>query len=548
MLPDSTPSSRTPRDFQFLVDRLPQLIWVTKPDGNHLYYNQRWYAYTGLDYEQSRDQGWRLVLHAEDYHRTLSVWQHALHSGEPYQIEYRLRRHDGTYRWFLGRALAERDQQGNILQWYGTCTDIEDQKRSQQALQESHQREEEALAEAKRQKERLERFLEEAPAIIVVHSGPNFVFEFINPRYQRVFPGRKLLGKPLLEGLPELAGTPVQNMVEHVYNTGETFYGKEVLIPLAPYEDAPLENNYYNFIYQARFDEKGKVDGIMVFAYDVTEQVLARKQVEQLNKELAATNKELAASNEELQATSEEIRATNEELAFANEQLTRTNVDLDTFVYTASHDLKAPILNIEGLLNSLQKRIGPETQQNQTVQEIYGLLHNSVNRFKATIQDLTDVARISKESAEDVGTIEIAVVLKEVLEDLEPQRQQARALIELKLDCPPVIFSRKNLKSVLYNLLSNALKYRSPDRLLQVRITCTTQADYRVLSVGDNGLGIDMRHEEKIFALFKRLHTHVEGTGIGLYMVKKMVENANGKIEVESQLGVGSTFRVYLKC
>jgi signal transduction histidine kinase len=80
-----------------------------------------------------------------------------------------------------------------------------------------------------------------------------------------------------------------------------------------------------------------------------------------------------------------------------------------------------------------------------------------------------------------------------------------------------------------------------------VQITCQTQADYLLLTVKDNGLGMDMRQEEKIFALFKRLHAHVEGTGIGLYIVKKIVENAGGKIEVESQPGEGSTFRVYFK-
>jgi signal transduction histidine kinase len=181
------------------------------------------------------------------------------------------------------------------------------------------------------------------------------------------------------------------------------------------------------------------------------------------------------------------------------------------------------------------------------VQEIYGLLYSSVNRFKATIGDLTEVARISKESTEDVSGIELASLLGEVLEDLEPERQAANAQIEIQLECPPIYFSRKNLKSVLYNLLSNALKYRSLDREPVVHVTCHTLADYQVLSVEDNGLGIDMRQQDKIFALFKRLHNHVEGTGIGLYIVKKILENSGGRIEVESRVGVGSIFKVYFK-
>jgi signal transduction histidine kinase len=170
-----------------------------------------------------------------------------------------------------------------------------------------------------------------------------------------------------------------------------------------------------------------------------------------------------------------------------------------------------------------------------------------VDRFKVTISDLTDVARISKESQEDVSLVSIAQVLEEVTLDLAPQIREAGAQLERLLDCPPIQFSRKNLKSVLYNLLSNAVKYRSSERVPLVRITCLTQPDYLLLTVEDNGLGMDMRQEEKIFALFKRLHAHVEGTGIGLYIVKKIVENAGGKIEVESQVGAGSTFRVYFK-
>ncbi len=105
----------------------------------------------------------------------------------------------------------------------------------------------------------------------------------------------------------------------------------------------------------------------------------------------------------------------------------------------------------------------------------------------------------------------------------------------------------ENLKSVLYNLLSNPIKYRSLGREPWISVTCRSLGDYYVLTVGDNGLGMDMRQEAKIFALFKRLHTHVEGTGIGLYIVKRMIENAGGRIEVESKVGEGSTFKVYFK-
>lgn len=280
---------------------------------------------------------------------------------------------------------------------------------------------------------------------------------------------------------------------------------------------------------------------------DVYEQQLAQRQLQSLNEELASTSEELAAANEEIRAANEEIQASNEELTEANRQLVRTNADLDNFIYTASHDLKTPIANIEGLLRALEREQAQARPREERIKEMYGLIYSSITRFKTTIRDLTDVARISKESAEDVTLVLPDEIVGEVLLDLNAQIQEANARLEVRLACLPLRFSRKNLKSIIYNLLSNAIKYRSPDREPLIRVSCSVEENYHVLSVEDNGLGMDMRQEEKIFALFKRLHNHVEGTGIGLYIVKKMIENAGGKIEVESKVGTGSTFRVYFK-
>jgi PAS domain S-box-containing protein len=526
-----------------------------------------------------------------------------------------------------------------------------------------------AQAEAHRQRERLERFLMQAPAAICVLSGPDLVYELVNPGYEQLFPGRSLLGRPVLEALPEFVGRPNAVMLQNVYLTGQTFHGRELPVLLARQEGGEPETRYFNFTYQARCNDRGQVDGILVFAYEVTPQVLARKEMEKnarqlrlitdampvligyldkeekyrfanhayqswfnqdpqellgrtvrevagekayagvkkyieqalsgekvtfeammpyrdnlvkyirtsyvpdkqqgevvgfftlgmditdqrkseeklqfLTRELAAANQELRVANEQVQATNEELARSNRELTRINEELGRTNVDLDNFIYTASHDLKAPIANIEGFLSALDRRLRPESHQDETVQQIFQMLNGSVNRFKTTIRDLTDVAKISKGDSGDADSLPLAGVLEEVLEDLRPQIQESQARLEIRLDCQMVHFSRKNLKSILYNLLSNALKYRSPDRLPVVTIHCRKQDHYNVLSVQDNGLGIDMRQEEKLFALFKRLHSHVEGTGIGLYIVKRIIENAGGKIEVESKVGAGSTFKVF---
>ncbi len=126
---------RVNREFQFVTDFMPQLVWATQKDGYHEFYNKRWYEYTGLNAEDSFGEGWNRVLHPEDKQRAQQVWQYSLRTGKPYEIEYRFRKYDGEYRWFLGRALPFKDEQGNIIKWFGTCTDINDQKMANDLLE-----------------------------------------------------------------------------------------------------------------------------------------------------------------------------------------------------------------------------------------------------------------------------------------------------------------------------------------------------------------------------------------------------------------------------
>jgi PAS domain S-box-containing protein len=236
-------------------------------------------------------------------------------------------------------------------------------------------------------------------------------------------------------------------------------------------------------------------------------------------------------------------KKTEEALALQNVQLTRTNADLDNFIYTASHDLKSPIANIEGLLQQLWRTLPAEVLAVERVERIRTLMQGSLERFKRTIASLTEVVKLQKENSGEAVSVDLARVVEEVLLDLAPL---AKEQVEIDLsDCSSIRILEKNLRSVVYNLVSNAIKYRSPERTPRVRIRCESTAEYQVLTVTDNGLGMEEGRMSGLFTMFKRFHDHVEGSGIGLYMVKKMVENAGGKIEVESQLGAGSTFRVY---
>lgn len=259
-------------------------------------------------------------------------------------------------------------------------------------------------------------------------------------------------------------------------------------------------------------------------------------------------NEDLAAANEELLAANEEITLGLEELSNTNSQLLSINADLDNFIYTASHDLKSPILNIEGLVKMLSKNLLRNGWIDNSTKEIINMINLSVSRFNETISDLTEITKLGKESSIPYRLINLKEVIKDVMTDLHTSILESKAHISIDIDDQVnLLFSKKNLKSIIYNLLSNAIKYKKPNNELVVKFKWKEEVDFYILLVEDNGLGMDTNYKNKIFGLFKRMHSHVEGTGIGLYIVKKIIDNAGGKIEVESTVGVGTSFWVYFK-
>lgn len=244
----------------------------------------------------------------------------------------------------------------------------------------------------------------------------------------------------------------------------------------------------------------------------------------------------------------EDLSELNLALNTKNEQLIRTNNDLDTFVYTASHDLKSPILNIEGLIGLLQKKMEKEGILQNDKQKLIDMIIHSIDRFKFTIQDLTEIAKVQKNFEQDSTLVNFEEIIADVKDSVQEMIRLSNATIYCDTaNLPEINISRKNLKSIIYNFLSNAIKYRSLERAPEIFIKTEKQDDHILLSIQDNGLGMDLSKGNKIFVMFKRLHNHVEGTGVGLYIVKRIVDNMGGRIEVESTPGKGSLFKVYFK-
>ncbi|WP_165822040.1 PAS domain-containing protein [Hymenobacter edaphi] len=523
-----------------------------------------------------------------------------------------------------------------------------------------------ARAEAERQRARLERFFMQAPAAICVLDGPALVYELVNPGYQRLFPGRELLGRPLAEAMPEFARQPIWHILQRVYQSGEPHEGRETLVQAARQAGGPVEDRHFTFIYQPRHDAAGLIDGVLVFAYEVTALVQARRRVEQSEMEfrllsdaiphlvwtatpagsvdycneqwcaytggtvadalydgwtryyhphdlpqlqqhwagslhagqpyqvearlrrhdgsyrwfmvralalrdehgqitrwfgtgtdvheqkglaeaLRLASRKLATTNRELRVANDETQAINQELALTNRQLTRINQDLDNFVYTASHDLRQPVYNLAGVFQELKRTAtfhDPEAPQlMQMFEAALGQIHN-------TIQGLSEVVQAERRNAQDaVEPVALLPLTQDVIRSMHEQASATGAAFRLDFAAVPALrFARLNLQSILYNLLSNALKYRHPDRAPAVRVaTELTAAGAPVLLVQDNGLGLDVpRFGPDLFQLFRRFHDHVSGSGLGLYLVNRIVQQAGGRIEVESVVGAGTTFRIVL--
>ena len=392
-----------------------------------------------------------------------------------------------------------------------------------------------AQQEAERQRQRLERLFMEAPAAICILDGPEMVFELVNAGYQRLFPGRPLLGSPVLQVLPEITNHATYQMLRTVYETGITHKEEALLISFARPNEGVLEDRYFNFVQQARYNEQNQIDGVLVFASEVTAQVLAGQQVLKLNEELATIN--------------EQLRTTNRELGSANRQLTRTNQDLDNFVYAASHDLKQPVNNLSGLFDELRHAVTFHDPAEE--QTLLALIADALRQLSTSINDLAALGQMQQAPQEAAETVRLADLTQEVLQTLQPQMRAAGARVTTDFTCRPNLhFSRPNLRTILLNLISNSLKYADPARPARIHVSVWVAEDGNpVLRVDDNGLGFDVdRHGEELFQLFRRFHTtHAEGTGVGLYLINRIVQANGGYIEVESEVGQGTTFRLFLR-
>lgn len=231
--------------------------------------------------------------------------------------------------------------------------------------------------------------------------------------------------------------------------------------------------------------------------------------------------------------------------------LERLNASHETFIYSVSHDLKGPLSNIEGLVNQLiqsSDHIVDWKEEDYKDHEVTkDLLQESIASMRTIITELSEVIKVEGNFKEEVELVRVESLFQQVKMVLRDKINQSKAIIEVDIQEPEVNFSRKNLRSIFYNLLSNSIKYKRPNTPPEIHVKVEKSDGFIHISVKDNGIGIEEDKQKLIFTPYTRLVKNVEGTGIGLYFVKKIIENAGGRITFKSKPEEGSEFDIYLK-
>ncbi len=253
--------------------------------------------------------------------------------------------------------------------------------------------------------------------------------------------------------------------------------------------------------------------------------------------DLVKTENKLKHFNEELEKRVNE--RTNE--------LTAANNELEDFTYMATHDLKAPIANVKGHFGIVKTELG--ITNNKIVDDCFNWIDKSLDLAENKIHSIVRVAQLQFQDIDKAERIDVKSEIKEIINEMSLFISENRANITfVNDDSFEMYFIKDNFKSIFFNLIHNSIKYRQPNMLPEITIKIDSKNPLLSISVSDNGIGFDMeKQESKLFGMFQRLHDHVEGDGMGLHLVKKIIDKSGGSIKVDSEINKGTTFQIYFK-
>ncbi|MFC7000062.1 sensor histidine kinase [Rufibacter roseus] len=221
----------------------------------------------------------------------------------------------------------------------------------------------------------------------------------------------------------------------------------------------------------------------------------------------------------------------------------KLNRNHEVVIHALYHDIKGPISNMEGLVSIL----GEANGDGAVIKEVEEMLTLAVSKLKETVDDLVDIGGNDRGFDQEPERVNFGNVIEDAKLSLKDKITETKANITSELNVTEISFSRRNIRSIIYNLISNAIKYKSSDRSPEIQIKTEEVGESILLTVKDNGMGMEDDKRSVIFDRFTRLRDDIEGSGIGLFIVKNMVEGMGGEIQVESTEGEGTTFKVYFR-
>ena len=474
--------------FRTLANSSPQLASMARADGFILWYNQRWYDYTGTTPEQMEGWGWQCVHDPAVLPTVLSKWRDAIALAQPFEMEFPLRGADGTFRNFLTRMQPMKDSAGRLVQWFGTTTDVDQLKRIEQSLR---------VTQA-----RLESTLEASSVGTWTWdiASDRLVADEFTARMFSVAAGAAAAGLPAAAYLQVVHEEDRANVADALAHA----------IRLC---------NAYDIEYRVRqsggafrwVQARGRVesDGAGQATYfhgaviDITDRKLS----------------ELSLRDNNL-------------------QLRRSNRDLEDFAYIASHDLKTPLDGIKSAALWLEEDLHDLSDESR---KLLGLMRSRINRMEKLLDDLLTYSRVGRTDAA-ISETNVAVIFGRIVEVLGPP---AHINVRTEGELPVIVTASAQLEHVLRNLINNAIKHHDKQDG-EVVLSARRVGDFVEFVVRDDGPGILPQFHEKIFQLFQTLkrRDEVEGSGMGLALVKKLVEQQNSCITVHSHgNGTGAEFR-----
>jgi PAS domain S-box-containing protein len=495
--------------YRALIEQIPAVTFVASLAGgrNEIYVSPQIEGLLGFDQEEWTSDPilWYRQIHPDDRQGLSLEFAASCMSGRPFKQVVRVLTRAGEVVWVHAEARFVRDEQGRLLFLQGIGFDITEQHRAQEKLMQERA----ARAEADRERARLREMFTGLPAAVSVLRGPTYRIEFLNPIAAEVAGAeRDVTGEPLCDAFPELFER-VAPVLDEVRATGEPFVAKEISVrpPGQPAGQPPGQEGerWFHLTCQPLHDRRGRVDALLLHAVDVTQEVLARRQVE-----------------EALQLR-------------------------EDFVSVAAHELRNPVNGLKLAFQVLRLHLAGAPVGGMPPDPTRWLdkIDVQIERLMRLIEGLLDVSRITAGRLHlELERVDLVEVAREVVErstsGMDPGRSALRA-------AGPVVgtWDRLRLEQIVTDLVTNAIKYGAEK---PIEIAVERNGQIARLSVLDRGIGLTPEDQARIFQKFERaapLRRH-GGLGLGLWITHQIVEALGGRIAVESRPGSGSLFTVEL--